>query len=226
MRTMQLSNRLALGAVACAAAVQSLEAQYADLVRVPRQVLERYEGEYVYPTGNTVTVRLRGETLYREIPGQQMPFVPLSATRFQLGPVFTADFVIDAAGGVTQILSDGVGVEYRLRRKGSPPAPAAPAVTAVRVARSVLERYVGTYEFIPGQMSRTDLKVVVRLRGDTLTRQISGVPEAALVPLSGTHFRVIGTSLEAEFVVDDVGGVVQIMGSGSQQMRARRTSKP
>ena len=35
-----------------------------------------------------------------------------------------------------------------------------------------------------------------------------------------------GTSLEAEFVTDEAGGVTQVMGSGRQQMRARRTSKP
>ena len=51
-----------------------------------------------------------------------MAFVPISETLFRLGPVFTAEFVTDDAGGMTQILSDGVGIEYRLRRKGSPPA--------------------------------------------------------------------------------------------------------
>jgi hypothetical protein len=96
----------------------------------------------------------------------------------------------------------------------------------VRVPRAVLERYVGEYEFVPGQMSRTDFTIVVRLRGDTLTRQISGVPEAVLTPISETRFRVRGTSLEMEFVVDGAGGVTQIMGSGSQRMRARLKSKP
>lgn len=186
--------------------------------RVPASVLERYTGEYVYPDGNTVTVVLRDGILFRETGGQRIAFVPVSQTLFRLGFVFTAEFVPDGANGMTQILSDGVGVEYRLRRKGSPPVKAEVLTSAVRVPRATLERYVGTYEYIPGQMSRTDLRINVRLRGDTLTRDISG--ESALVPLSDTRFRVAGTSLVVEFVVDDAG-VTQVLGTGFQQMLAR-----
>ena len=189
--------------------------------RVPSYVLEKYVGEYVYPDGATIMVTLSGDTLFREIPGQRVAFVPISETLFRLGPVFTAEFVIDKAGGVTQVLTDGVAVEYRLRRKGSPPEPrdAAPATPAVRVPRTVLERYVGTYEYIPGQMSRTDLRIVVRLKGDVLTRD-AGEADMVLTPLSETRFRVAGTSIMVEFVVDD-NGVTQVLGSGGQQMLAR-----
>ena len=65
------------------------------------------------------------------------------------------------------------------------------------------ERYVGVYEFIRGQMKRTDLTIVVRLRGDTLIRQMAG--EEILTPLSETRFRVGSTSLLVEFVIDDAG---------------------
>jgi hypothetical protein len=187
-------------------------------------VLERYVGEWVYPDGNTVMVRLDGGTLFREIPGQRVPFVPISETLFRLGPVFTAEFVLDQAGGITQILSDGTGVEFRLRRKGSPPAKlaASPATAAVSVPRSVLERYVGVYEYIPGQMKRTDLRIVIGLKGDTLTRQMGR--EEILTPISETRFKVGSTSLMVEFVVDEAG-VTQVLGSGGQQMLARLTSK-
>ena len=93
---------------------------------------------------------------------------------------------------------------------------------SARVPKAVLERYVGVYEYIPGQMQRTDLRVVIRLRGDTLVREMG--PEAVLTPISETRFRVGDTSLMVEFVVDDAG-VTQILGSGFQQMLARRTSK-
>ena len=198
-----------------------LDAQYySSFVQVPRSVLERYAGEYVYPEGNTVMVVLRGDTLYREIPGQSIPLVAISHTRFKLGPVFIAEFVTDQSGAVTQVLSDGMEVEYRLPRKGSV-AAAAPVVAAVRVSREVLQRYVGEYEFVPGQMRRTDLFIVVRLRGDTLTRKITGGPERVLVPLSETRFNVAGTSLESEFVIGSDGSPLLVMGSGEQQMRAR-----
>lgn len=205
-------------------------AQPQAAVHVPTSVLERYVGEYVYPDGATIMVRRSGDTLVREIPGQQVPFVPMSETLFRLGPVFTAEFVIDRAGGVTQVLTDGVDVEFRLRRKTSgtaaPAAPSpAPAAAAVHVPRSVLERYVGRYDYVPGQMKRTDLFILVRLKGDTLIRQMSTGPEVVLTPISGTRFKVGSTSLETEFVVDAAGGVTQVMGWGFQQMTAYRKPK-
>jgi hypothetical protein len=136
-----------------------------------------------------------------------------------MGGVFTAEFLIDHAGGVTIVTSDGVEIEHRVARKGSdvvssPPLP----IPAVHVPRSVLQRYVGTYEFLPGQMSRTDLRVVVRLKGDTLVRVLA--EERVLTPISETKFRVGNTSLMVEFVVDEAG-VTQVMGSGFQQLLAR-----
>jgi hypothetical protein len=214
---------IATAVLAVLTAVPSIEAQQQAALRVPTSVLERYVGEWVYPDGNSVTVRLRGDTLFREVSGQRVPFVPISETLFRLGFVFTAEFVIDAAGGATQILSDGTGVEFRLTRKGSRPAALpAPPPPAVRVPKSVLERYVGVYEYIPGQMRRTDLRIVVSLRGDTLIRSMG--EEQVLTSISETRFRVAGTSLMVEFVVDDAG-VTQVLGSGGQQMLARLTSK-
>ena len=212
---------IAAAVLALAIAVGPLQAQ--ATVRIPRSVLERYVGEYDQ-RGSTIKVTLSGDTLFREIPGQRVAFVPISETLFRMGPVFTAEFVVDQSGEVTQVLSDGIDIEYRLPRKGAHAAPPpAPPVATVRVPRSVLARYVGTYEFIPGQMSRTDLRVVVRLKGDTLMRWMG--KEQVLTPISETRFKVGNTRLMVEFVVDEAG-VTQVMGSGFQQMLARLTSKP
>lgn len=222
MRT-AISAGTVAGLLALTIAVPRIGAQQRSAVRVPASVLERYVGEYASPDGETVMVRLRGDTLVREASGQQVAFAPLSETLFRLGPFFTVEFVVDEVGGMTQILTNTVSFERRFRRKGSPPAPpmAGPAQVgpAVRVPRSVLQRYVGIYEYIPGQMARTDLRLVVALRGDTLTRMMFG-REQVLVPMSETRFRVAGTSLVAEFVVDEAG-VTKVMGSGFQQMLAR-----
>ena len=190
--------------------------------RVSRPVLERYVGDYLYPDGATFKLRLDGDTLFQEAPGRRLALAAISETLFMMGPVFTAEFVTGATGSVTIILSDGAGVEYRLRRKGAAPEPPPPAAPAVRVPKEVLERYVGTYEYIPGQMQRTDLRIVIRLKGDTLIREMG--PEAVLTPISETRFRVGDTSLVVEFVVDE-DGVTQILGTGFQQMLARLTSK-
>ncbi|HEY7771208.1 hypothetical protein, partial [Longimicrobium sp.] len=141
---------IAAGVLALAMAAEPMEAQ--GPVRVPRSVLERYVGEYE-ANGNTIKILVAGDTLIREQPGQRHAFVPISETLFRIGAILTTEFVIDAAGGVTQIVSDGVGMESRIRRKGSPAAPPPPPPpAAVRVPRAVLERYVGTYEYIRGQM--------------------------------------------------------------------------
>jgi hypothetical protein len=208
---------IAAAVLALAIAAAPMEAQAP--VRVPTSVLERYVGEYDQ-NGSTIKVLLAGDTLIRETSGQRVAFLPISETVFRIGPVFTVEFVIDQAGGVTQVISDGVGMEFRLPRKGSPAAPPpAPPVATVRVPRPVLERYVGTYEFIPGQMNRYDLRVVVRLEGDTLIREGAG-PTAVLTPISETRFRVGSTSMVTEFVIDEAG-VTQVMGSGFQQLLAR-----
>ena len=213
---------LALGILALTIAVGArTDAPQQAAVRVPRAVLEKYVGDYLYPDGAPFKLRLDGDTLVQEAPGRRHAYTPISETLFMLGPVFTAEFVMEG-GGLTQILSDGAGVEYRLRRKGDPPMPKPAPPTPVPVPRSVLERYVGVYEYIPGQMQRTDLRVVVRLEGDTLVRQMGA--EETLTPLSDTRFKVGSTSLMMEFVVDD-WGVTAILGSGFQQMLTRLTSK-
>ena len=135
--------RIALSALALIIAVRPAEAQPQPGARLSRAVLERYVGEYLYPDGAPFEVGLEGDTLVQVLPQRRLAYTPLSETLFMLGPVFTAEFVIDQAGGVTQILSDGAGVEYRLRRRGSPPEPPPAPPVPVHVPRSVLERYVG-----------------------------------------------------------------------------------
>lgn len=220
------SARIGAAVLALALAIRPVAAQAPSAVRVSASVLERYVGEYAYPDGATFTVSREGDTLFQETAGRRVAYAPLSETLFMLGPVFTAEFLVDPAGGATQILSNGTSIEYRLRRKGSPPvAPARPAPTtaAVRVPRAVLERYVGVYEFIPGQMKRTDLRIVIRLQGDTLIREGVG-GTAILTPTSETRFKVGNTAFVAEFVVDDAG-VTQVLGAGFQQVLARLTRK-
>lgn len=210
-------------ALAIAIAAGPIEAQQQGPAQVPKAVLERYVGEYVYQDGASFKVSLDGSTLFQEVPGRRLAYTPISDTIFMLGPVFTAEFAVDSAGGVSQILSDGVAIEHRLRRKGLPPIPKPVVpVATVRVPKPVLERYVGTYEFLPGQMSRTDLRVVIRLKGDTLVREMG--QEDILTPISETQFKVGSTRLMVEFVVDEAG-VTQVMGSGFQQLLARLKPK-
>ena len=192
-------------------------------VSVPKPVLEQYVGEYVYPEGNTLMISLSGDTLFRVDGSRRIPMVPLSETVFRLGPGLTMEFVTDKAYGTTIILGNGANMEFRLPRKGTRPVPA-PRPKAVHVPRSVLQRYVGEYEYIPGQMNRTDLRVFIKLVGDGLTQTLDTNAPVALIPLSETRFSVSGTALVTEFVIDDAG-VTQVMGSGDRVMLARLKPK-
>ncbi|MES2521947.1 MAG: hypothetical protein V4617_04530 [Gemmatimonadota bacterium] len=212
---------IAAGMLALLVAAAPLEAQQ-EPVRIPRSVLQRYTGEYDQD-GTIIKIYLSGDTLFREVTGQRIVLQPLSETLFRMGPVFTAEFEIDQHGGVTQVLS-GSAVQFRVPRKGFRAAPPPPLAAAVPVPRSVLARYVGTYEYLPGQMSRQDLRVVVRLKGDTLTRSM-GQEDVVLTPLSETLFRVGTTTLVTAFVIDEAG-VTQVIGTGFQQLLARLQPRP
>ena len=213
----------ALGILAVASVVSPVVAQQQGAVRVPRSVLEKYVGEYVYPEGNTLRITLNGDTLFREDPGRRVAMVPLSESVFRLGGSLTMEFVSDTTRAVTIILGNGANMEFRLPRKGTRPV-LPPKPKAVHVPKSVLQRYVGEYEYIAGQMNRTDLRVWIHLREDALTQKLDTNDERVLIPLSETRFHVSGTSLVVEFVIDDAG-VTQVMGSGGREMLARLKPK-
>lgn len=200
--------RIAAGVLALAVAVHPVAAQNPTAVSVPRSVLERYVGEYVYPAGTILVMRLRGDTLIRDLNGKEDVYVPLSETRFRVGSSpFVAAFAIDQAGAVTQTLKAGDGPDLRLLR-----------AEAGAVPTSVLERYVGDYQFMPR------LTVMVRLRGHLLTGQQAGGPEIALMPVSETRFTVGtgGTAMEVEFTTDKDGALTQVVRQGTYELRARR----
>jgi hypothetical protein len=210
---------LAAGVIALLLSAGPIHAQRTP-VSVPKPVLEKYVGEYVYPEGNnTLMISLSGDTLFRVDGSRRITMVPLSETVFRLGPGLTMEFVTDKAYGTTIILGNGANMEFRLPRKGTRPVPA-PKPKAVSVPRSVLQRYVGEYEYIPGQMNRTDLRIWIHLREDVLTQKLDTNDEVVLIPLSETRFNVSGTLLVVEFVIDDAG-VTQVMGSGGREMLAR-----
>jgi hypothetical protein len=212
--SIQAAARAAFGVLAFGIALQPVGAQQQPAaVSVPRSVLERYVGEYALTPWSLAFLRLKGDTLIREMNGQQEVYIALSETRFKVGNTpFTAEFAVDQAGAVTQIVKAPNGPEMRAARLVAGPVP-----------RSVLERYVGEYEFMPR------LSFVIRLRGETLSgQQTTGGPETALIPVSETGFTVGGgaTQLEVEFVTDKEGKMTKVVRQGSYEMRAVRKAKP
>ncbi len=74
---------------------------------------------------------------------------------------------------------------------------------AVKVAREVLARYVGTYEFRAPEDPNTTTTVNVTLTGEELFVDIDGKDKQPMIPLSETTFSTLGSRLE--FVKDDKG---------------------
>ena len=213
--SIRAAARTALGVLAFSIALRPAGAQQQPPapVNVPRAVLERYVGEYALTPWSLAFLRMRGDTLVREMSGQQDAYIALSETRFRVGSTpFIAEFVIDQAGVVTQIVKAPNGPEMRSARLGGGTVP-----------KSVLERYVGEYEFMP------KLSFVIRLRGETLSgQQTAGGPETALIPVSETRFTVGAgaTQLEVEFVTDKAGQVTKVVRQGTYEMRGTRKAKP
>lgn len=69
--------------------------------------------------------------------------------------------------------------------------------TAVKVDRSILARYVGTYELTP------DLRITFTLEGDQLMTQATDQPKFPVFPESETRFFLTVVDAEVEFVSDD-----------------------
>ena len=71
--------------------------------------------------------------------------------------------------------------------------------TVVRVDRSILARYVGTYELTP------DFRITFTLEGDQLMTQATGQPKFPVFPESETKFFLKVVDAEVEFFPDDKG---------------------
>ena len=76
---------------------------------------------------------------------------------------------------------------------------------AVKVAREVLARYVGSYEFRSTEDPNQVIVVNVTLSGDEILLDVGGKDPQPMIPLSETLFATVGARLE--FVPDDKGQV-------------------
>src|SRR5690349_6263221 len=123
MMNLVLSARIALGVLALTIGCKSTQAGPSttptqapttasaatapEAGGVPRSVLERYVGEYQLTPQVTAMIRLKGNTLIREMMGQQQVLTPISETRFKLGGG-EVEFETDQAGKVTMVIRNGI----------------------------------------------------------------------------------------------------------------------
>ena len=106
-----------LGALAHSGATVVLQSERRETT-VPADVLKRYVGTYSIAPGVNVMITLDGEHLFAQMSGQQrLQLFAQSETSFFMKAVeVQLDFVTDASGAVTQLVSHQGGHDTNAKR--------------------------------------------------------------------------------------------------------------
>jgi CubicO group peptidase (beta-lactamase class C family) len=170
-------------------------------ITLPVATLSKYVGAYEVAPGVNMMIRLKGDSLTTQLPGQQQfPIFAESETRFFLKVVDAQiEFFTDASGTVTHAVMYQNGRERKVSRTSATVVEPPPR-KEVTVPASTLALYVGTYQ-APG----ADLTVT--LEGSQLKAQLTGQPAFPIFPESETlfFFKVVEATLE--FQKDEKGAV-------------------
>lgn len=186
----------------------------ASAVVVSAAILDRYVGEYSYPTtGQFVNIRRDGEKLLIKVVGPvpESPLVARSETSFTLpwGGGGTIDFRVDGQGKTT-----GATVEWAPGRIALVPAP------KLALSTAVLDRYVGQWKLASGTV------LTFRRDGATLFVKPGAAPEIALNARSETRLQDPRGPI-FEFQVDAAGAVTGlILEQGNPVQRIPLTKVP
>ncbi|MGD0583953.1 MAG: M1 family aminopeptidase [Bacteroidales bacterium] len=91
-----------------------------EAVQVPTEVLQKYEGEYIYENETFKVVLKNSKTLFLTIPGQpDIELVPLTKTSFSFKFMddYKIEFVINDKGEITSFTYSGPGQDFKADRK-------------------------------------------------------------------------------------------------------------
>lgn len=183
-------------------------------VAMSREQFRKYEGYYT--DGNVVAhFYVAEDGAYTAQLGQNPPVATLPFAEdmffFPLAPQMTVRFISDDSGKVSHFLVGSEGNTDRMKRI---PAPA----PAIRLDRSIIERYAGTYAYdrLSGKTenrSEVDLwagKFSVDEEGRAWI-DFDNQPILELDPISETEFRIRGFIQTFRMVVDPDTGNVERM---------------
>ncbi len=171
------------------------------------ETLEKYAGRYDYG-GAVLTVTREESRLFAQLTGQP---------RFEIFPKSETEFfwkVVEAQ--VTFVKDDKGRVIKALHRQGGALIDAARMEdrAAVQLNPTVLDAYVGKYDYGQGKMILT-----VTREGDRLFAQLTGQPRFEIFPKSETEFFWKVVNAQVSFVKDATGKVTKgIHQQGGQTM--------
>src|SRR3954452_196079 len=174
-------------------------------IALPVATLSKYVGTYELAPGVNMTIRLAGDHLTTQLPGQaQFPIFAESQTKFFLKAVDAqVEFFTDASGAVTHAVMYQNGRERKVpRTSGTVAEP--PKHKETTLPSTTLAGYVGTYQL------SANAELSVTLDGNQLKAQLTGQPAFPIFAESETlfFFKVVEATLE--FQKDATGAVTAV----------------
>ena len=172
-------------------------------ISLPVATLSKYVGTYEVAPGVNMIMRLDGDHLTTQLPGQpQFPVFPESETKFFLKVVDAqVEFFTDASGAVTHAVMYQNGRERKVPRISATVPPQRKETT---LPAATLARYVGSYQMKP------EVELTVTLDGSQLKAQLTGQPAYPIFAETETLFfyKVVDATLE--FQRDASGAVTAV----------------
>ncbi len=156
--------------------------------------LRDYAGTYTLPMGQILTVKVENDRLLVKLSGQDFyPVFPESNDKFFYKIVEAKlSFLRDDQGKVDRLILHQGGRDQTATKMAEAYAP-----EAVVIDSTILQRYVGEYQFPQGG------KVTVIRDGNQLRARLSGQPAIEIYPKSETRFFYKIVIAEISFQIDD-----------------------
>jgi CubicO group peptidase (beta-lactamase class C family) len=174
-------------------------------VPLPVATLSKYVGTYEVAPGVSMMMRLVGDHLTTQLPGQQqIPVFAESETKFFLKVVDAQiEFFTDASGAVTHAVMYQNGRERKVQRTSATVAEP-PQHKETTLPASTLARFVGIYQ-MPG-----NAELAVTLDGNQLKAQLTGQPAFPIFAESENLFFYKVVEATLEFQKDANGAVTAV----------------
>ncbi|MCH8964106.1 MAG: serine hydrolase [Planctomycetes bacterium] len=186
-----------------------------DEVAVDAAKLQDYAGTYTLPMGQILTVKVEADRLMVKLSGQSFyPVFPESNDKFFYKVVEAKlSFMRDKQGKVDRLILHQGGRDQAGKKMAEAYAP-----VAVEIDSTILQRYVGEYQFPHGG------KMAVTRNGDQLKARLSGQPAIEIYAKSETRFFYKVVIAEISFQLDDQGKVQSLtLHQGGLDQVATRT---
>ena len=177
-------------------------------VPVDAKILATYVGAYQLAPQIFFSITRDGDHLYAQLTGQgRYEIFPESDKDFFYKVVNAQiTFVTDRTGKATALILHQNGLDQRANRVEGAAAAEAPAeLKEVTVDRTILQKYVGTYQLAPG------FEIAITLDGDQLYEQATGQGKAAIYPASEKEFFLKVVDAQISFVTDSSGHATELV---------------